>query len=285
MIPKETQRAFDLIDFLNQNKEEFAKYHPNIDKLHSLRSKQFKLNPWERYNDEEPYNDLEKQIKREWDIISENVTNLINKRIADLGIEEAYNKWCFGHINELRQAKEKEDIPVIKKHISDYNLFRKSGYNYLSFGFFFDDLDQFIAKIAEWLGVEFDPNKDWETNGLKEAPFEDKASKENKETTPETKLIKKEAKHYALAYFFEKGDERPLKQIEFEKVLEEYSNKAKSGNTIRKKYNDIESTKPASNMYSKAYLMAGYGDDWRDIVLSIAHEKEKLDSYLKSRHL
>lgn len=106
----------------------------------------------------------------------------------------------------------------------------------------------------------------------------------NERTTPEKSKQKLAVKHHVLTYLFECHAKQESYPIGLKKELERIGQqrmKGKSGNTFYKQFGEL----CEKNILDLKTLFEIGGDNWREIVLSLTSDREKVEAFLVSKGL
>lgn len=158
MIPKEIQRVFDFIDFLDENKKQYIEvYLPICEELKKYDTEKRSLRPNDNYRDKIQYDTIQKRIEEVFPLIYNNVYTPITEKLRNLGIwsgDESYisikNNISSATTN-FKDIFEMDDIQQISIRKEKYISFRKeTNSNFLSLGFVFSDLDEGLKELFDF---------------------------------------------------------------------------------------------------------------------------------------
>ena len=222
MIPKEIQRIFDFIDFLDENKKQYIEvYLPICEELKKYDTEKRSLRPNDNYRDKIQYDTIQKRIEEVFPLIYNNVYTPITEKLRNLGIwsgDEGYisikNNISSATTN-FKDIFEMDDIQQISIRKEKYISFRKeTNSNFLSLGFVFSDLDEGLKEL-------FDFFKDTDINEFESFEAE----------VIECKSIEEALRLYAedptrnircpLPFSFLNNNNPIQKQFQFQSILEE----------------------------------------------------------------
>ncbi|WP_448137578.1 hypothetical protein [Sphingobacterium siyangense] len=158
MIPKEIQRIFDFIDFLDENKKQYIEvYLPICEELKKYDTEKRSLRPNDNYKDKIQYGAIQKRIEEVFPLINNNVCTPITEKLKNLGIwsgDESYvsikNNISSATTN-FKDIFEMDDIQQVSIRKEKYISFRKeTNSNFLSLGFVFSDLDEALKELFDF---------------------------------------------------------------------------------------------------------------------------------------
>jgi len=158
MIPKEIQRIFDFIDFLDENKKQYIEvYLPVCEELKKYDAEKRSLRPNDNYRDKIQYDTIQKRIEEIFPLIYNNVYTPITEKLKNLGIwsgDESYTSIknnISSATTNFKDIFELDDIQQVAIRKEKYISFRKeTNSNFLSLGFVFSDLDESLKELFDF---------------------------------------------------------------------------------------------------------------------------------------
>ncbi|WP_209399824.1 hypothetical protein [Pseudozobellia sp. WGM2] len=153
MITEKIKDIFEFISFLNSNTKRFKQYVAVAEECLELGKELYKLNPENNFKEKLLYEELEKLRISKIDIVFSNVVNPISERAINLNICDKIRdrlefNWGFEAIKEFHDGASEEDLPIVSEHQKMYLDFRNDTNSwFLSFHFFFDELDRYLRKL------------------------------------------------------------------------------------------------------------------------------------------
>lgn len=154
MIPDRIKDLFQFIDFLHSNIEDFNKSNDLIKELSELGQKRSQLKQNESFKDKIEYDKIQNEISKKFDVLKQNVTlKIITKandlKLLDNGRNANELSLSYKDVTTLKEMVKPEDLNTILERETKYLEFRKqtNKENYLSLGFFFSDLDEYIVDL------------------------------------------------------------------------------------------------------------------------------------------
>lgn len=158
MIPQKIQALFEFIDFLDKNKPEFIqKYIPLCNELIELDKQRKALKPNGNYKDKQSYDSIQKQIKEEFEPITNNIYKPITSKLQELGIwsgDDVYTSIWNNNISEISDFKRNfsvEDVKQIFQYKQKYLSFRtEANSDFLCLSFLFSNLDETLKELFDF---------------------------------------------------------------------------------------------------------------------------------------
>lgn len=157
MITGKIKSLFVFIEFLHSNIDNFNNQNDLIKEVEFLKAEKNKLNPKNNYKDKIKFDELQEELVSKVKILQDNTANLIKAKAKELDVcnfENGPNYSFNGVETEMHNLKESfknEDLVEIFKHKNQYIEYRTTTHkNFLSLGFFFDDLDEITKSIFDF---------------------------------------------------------------------------------------------------------------------------------------
>jgi len=161
MIPDRIKDLFQFIEYLHSNIENFNHYNDLLKELKELGQKRSRLNKNESFKDKIEYEKIQNEISQKFDILKQNVTQKIISKANDLKLLDNNRNsneltLSYKNITTLKEKVEPEDLNEILEHKNKYLEYRKqtNKENYLSFGFLFTDLDEYIVDLFSFFSED-----------------------------------------------------------------------------------------------------------------------------------
>lgn len=161
MIPTRIKALFQFIDYLHSNIENFNQYNGLLKELKELGQKRSQLNKNESFKDKLEYDKIQNEISQKFDILKKNVINKIKTKANDLSLLDNNRNaneltLSYEDITTLKDKVKPEDLNEISEHKNKYLEYRKqtNKENYLSFGFLFADLDEYIVDLFSFFSED-----------------------------------------------------------------------------------------------------------------------------------
>jgi hypothetical protein len=202
MITDRIKALFNFIEYLHSNIDNFNKYNELIKELEFIKAEKNKLNPENNYKDKIKFDELQTELESKFKRLQEKTVNHIKAKAKELEVCNFDNEpnYSFNNVeNEIYQLKKSfknVDLPEIFKHKIQYHQYRTSTHkNFLSLGFFFNDLDRILKDLFDFF----------------------KESEQNEFEAFETKTIKVNSQNKVFE-LYSKG----YKEFKFE-IIESYS--------------------------------------------------------------
>lgn len=167
MIPKKIQALFDLIDYLNDNKDEYIeKYIPLCNELLILDNQREELKPNSNYIDKQKYNKIQAEISEKFSPITLNIYQPITEKLRELEIwngDDTFNSIWNSNSSEIYDFKnnfKSVDIPQVMEYKQKYLSFRnETNTDFLCLHFVFTSLDELLKELFDFfkdtIGNEF----------------------------------------------------------------------------------------------------------------------------------
>lgn len=161
MIPNKIKDLFQFIDYLHSNIENFNQYNDLLKELRELDKKRNQLNKNESFKDKLEYEKIQNEISQKFDILKQNVIHRITSKANDLKLLDNNRNaneltLSYKDITTLKEKVQPENLNEISEHKNKYLEFRKqtNKENYLSFGFLFTDLDEYIVDLFSFFSED-----------------------------------------------------------------------------------------------------------------------------------
>lgn len=157
MITGKIKSLFVFIEFLHSNIDNFNNQNDLIKELEFLKAEKNKLNPKNNYKDKIKFDELQEELVSKFKILQDNTANLIKAKAKELDVCNFENEpnYSFNGVetemHNLKESFKNEDLVEIFKHKNQYIEYRTTTHkNFLSLGFFFDDLDEITKSIFDF---------------------------------------------------------------------------------------------------------------------------------------
>lgn len=161
MIPDKIKDLFQFIDYLHSNIENFNQYNDLLKELRKLGQKRSQLNKNESFKDKLEYDKIQNEISKKYDILEQNVIHRITSKANDLKLLDNNTNaneltLSYKDITTLKEKVQPENLNEISEHKNKYLEFRKqtNKEDYLSFGFLFTDLDEYIVDLFSFFSED-----------------------------------------------------------------------------------------------------------------------------------
>lgn len=146
MITQAIQNLFEFIGFLHDKKGYLLGKQPLIDKLLELLNERNSLSPNDNYKDRIKHTKIQGEIEQQFDIVTNETTNLIKEKIKELDIADistpSINLNARADLFELKKSFDENDLPIIFSAKNKYLDFRTATKFHYFLVFFFSDLDR-----------------------------------------------------------------------------------------------------------------------------------------------
>ena len=155
MIKHRIKALFNFIEFLHTNIDNFKGYDILINELYSLDIERNTVIAKRTFIDKLKYDEVQAKIKTKFEIINENIIQVIKDKSNELNIcewNETNTLWNCNilEISELKDNFSTNDIPEILKYKNKYLEFRtKTNCDYFQ-PFFFSDLDKILKVLFDF---------------------------------------------------------------------------------------------------------------------------------------
>lgn len=155
MIKDRINALFSFIEFLHSNIDNFKGYDILINELYTLDIERNKVRGKTTFTDKLKYDEVQAKIKSKFEIINENIIELIKDKSNELNIcdwTKTETLWNYNilEISELKENFSTNDIPEILKNKTKYLEFRKkTNCDYFQ-TFFFSDLDKILKVLFDF---------------------------------------------------------------------------------------------------------------------------------------
>lgn len=157
MITGKIKSLFVFIEFLHSNIDNFNNQNDLIKEVEFLKAEKNKLNPKNNYKDKIKFDELQEELVSKFKILQDNTANLIKAKAKELDVCNFENEpnYSFNGVetemHNLKESFKNEDLVEIFKHKNQYIEYRTTTHkNFLSLGFFFDDLDEITKSIFDF---------------------------------------------------------------------------------------------------------------------------------------
>ena len=306
---------FKFIEYLDSNIENFRHYDIDILKMEEAQKKESYLGG--HFDDIEEKKRLQKISNEIYERISEHVLEPLKSKVNELGVytwnnpAQIYNLYIEDVnvlINKIKHNKiSKDRIDVIKEVKRQYIIIRNKFKQYtehkdsylfvkytLSLPLFFEDVMKPITSFFFEDGDEMKPGvdniSDKQPHDIPEKHNTSKRDEQKRQQPLYTpKPFKYTSKHYVLAFIFDclatEEDYTLLygEKYQLETIGEKRVNGAISGNTFYKAFNKLANN--SIDFDNKRDLIYFAGKNWREIIIKLSHEPEKVSGYLTKRGL
>lgn len=157
MITDKIKTLFNFIEFLHSNIDNFNKYNNLINELELLNIERQKLNPERNYKDKLKYNEVQTELENKFKILQDNTATKIKAKAKKLNVcnFDKEPEYSFNGVEtEIQQLKDNfsnKDLTEIFKYKNQYIEYRTATHkNFLSLGFFFDELDEINKSLFDY---------------------------------------------------------------------------------------------------------------------------------------